>query len=41
MLQLPERVEFVESIPLTKIGKADKKMLREDIVKRLDRDHKG
>lgn len=41
VLQLPERVEFVESIPLTKIGKADKKMLREDIVRRLERDRKG
>jgi 2,3-dihydroxybenzoate-AMP ligase/mycobactin salicyl-AMP ligase len=35
VLQLPERVEVVESIPLTKVGKADKKALREDIKKRM------
>ena len=35
VLQLPERIEFVDSIPLTKVGKADKKTLREDIKKRL------
>jgi 2,3-dihydroxybenzoate-AMP ligase/mycobactin salicyl-AMP ligase len=35
MLQLPERIEFVESIPLTKVGKADKKALREDIRERM------
>ena len=35
VLQLPERIEFVESIPLTNIGKPDKKVLREDIQKRL------
>jgi non-ribosomal peptide synthetase component E (peptide arylation enzyme) len=35
VLQLPERVEFIESIPLTKIGKADKKALKEDIKKKL------
>lgn len=35
VLQLPERIEFVDSIPLTKVGKADKKALREDIKKRL------
>ena len=35
VLQLPERVEFIESIPLTKVGKADKKALKEDIKKRL------
>lgn len=35
VLQLPERIEFVGSIPLTKIGKADKKALREDIKRRL------
>ncbi len=36
VLQLPERVEFIESIPLTKIGKVDKKVLKEDIKKRLE-----
>jgi 2,3-dihydroxybenzoate-AMP ligase len=35
VLQLPERIEFVESIPLTKVGKIDKKVLREDIKKRM------
>jgi 2,3-dihydroxybenzoate-AMP ligase len=37
VLQLPERVEFTGAIPLTNIGKADKKKLREDIQKRLGR----
>jgi 2,3-dihydroxybenzoate-AMP ligase/mycobactin salicyl-AMP ligase len=35
VLQLPERIEFIEEIPLTKVGKADKEALREDIRKRL------
>ena len=35
VLQLPERLEFIESIPLTKIGKADKKILKEDIKMKL------
>ena len=35
VLQLPERIEFIDSIPLTKVGKADKRALREDIKKRL------
>jgi len=35
VLQLPERIEFVDEIPLTKVGKADKKALVEDIKKRL------
>jgi len=34
-LQLPERIEFIDEIPLTKAGKHDKKVLREDIKKRL------
>jgi len=34
VMQLPERIEFVSAIPLTKIGKADKKMLREDIIRK-------
>lgn len=33
--QLPERVEFIDSLPLTKVGKADKKALKEDIKKKL------
>jgi non-ribosomal peptide synthetase component E (peptide arylation enzyme) len=36
VLQLPERLEFIDAIPLTKIGKADKKVLKEDIRKRLE-----
>ena len=35
VLQLPERLEVIESIPLTKIGKADKKILKEDIKRKL------
>ncbi len=33
--QLPERIEFVESLPATKVGKIDKKALRDDIKKKL------
>jgi len=35
VMQLPERVEFIEKIPLTNIGKVDKKALKEDIGKKL------
>ncbi len=35
VMQLPERVEFIDSIPLTGVGKADKKALKEDIKKKL------
>ena len=35
VLQLPERLEIIEKIPLTNIGKADKKVLKEDISKKL------
>jgi non-ribosomal peptide synthetase component E (peptide arylation enzyme) len=35
VLQLPERIEFVDSLPLTNVGKLDKKALREDIRKRI------
>lgn len=35
VLQLPERIEVIGSMPLTNIGKMDKKALREDIKKRL------
>lgn len=34
--QLPERIEFIEALPATKVGKVDKKALREDIKKRLE-----
>lgn len=33
--QLPERIEFVNELPVTKVGKVDKKALREDIARRL------
>jgi len=35
VLQLPERIEFMDSLPLTKANKVDKKPLREDIKKKL------
>jgi 2,3-dihydroxybenzoate-AMP ligase/mycobactin salicyl-AMP ligase len=35
MFQLPERIEFIDEIPLTTAGKHDKKILREDIKRRL------
>jgi non-ribosomal peptide synthetase component E (peptide arylation enzyme) len=35
VLQLPERIEFIDAIPLTNVGKADKKALKEDIKKKL------
>jgi non-ribosomal peptide synthetase component E (peptide arylation enzyme) len=34
--QLPERVEFVTELPMTKVGKIDKKALREDIAEKLE-----
>ncbi|MBN2238430.1 MAG: AMP-binding protein [Dehalococcoidales bacterium] len=34
VLQLPEVIEFIDKIPLTNIGKPDKKALREDYAKR-------
>jgi len=34
-LLIPERFEFVESLPLTEAGKHDKKALRKDIAKKL------
>lgn len=36
VMQLPERTEFVESIPTTGVGKADKKILKQDIAKKLN-----
>jgi len=35
VLQLPERLEVIDALPLTKVGKCDKKALREDIKMRL------
>ena len=37
VLQLPERVELVRRIPQTKVGKADKKALQDDIRRRIER----
>ncbi len=36
VLQLPERVELVDELPMTKVGKVDKKALREDIKKKVE-----
>jgi non-ribosomal peptide synthetase component E (peptide arylation enzyme) len=36
VLQLPERLVVVETLPRTEIGKIDKKALREDIRKRIE-----
>jgi 2-hydroxy-7-methoxy-5-methyl-1-naphthoate---CoA ligase len=33
--KLPERLEIVETLPMTKVGKIDKRALREDIATRL------
>ena len=35
VMQLPERIEIIDKIPLTGVGKADKKVLKEDIRKKL------
>jgi 2-hydroxy-7-methoxy-5-methyl-1-naphthoate---CoA ligase len=35
----PERLIVVESIPMTAVGKADKKALRADVALRLEREH--
>jgi 2,3-dihydroxybenzoate-AMP ligase len=34
--KLPERLELVDSFPMTEVGKIDKKGLREDIAKKLE-----
>ena len=36
VLQLPERIEFIGTMPVTKAEKIDKKALREDIEKKLE-----
>ncbi|HLA82979.1 MAG TPA: AMP-binding protein, partial [Thermoleophilia bacterium] len=36
VLQLPERIEFIEAMPYTAAQKFDKNALREDIVKKLE-----
>ncbi|CAB1060767.1 Long-chain-fatty-acid--CoA ligase (EC [Olavius sp. associated proteobacterium Delta 1] len=35
VLHLPERIEFVETMPLTKTGKVDKRFLTEDINRKI------
>lgn len=35
VLQLPERIEFIDRIPLTKVGKVDKRALQQDLKRRL------
>jgi non-ribosomal peptide synthetase component E (peptide arylation enzyme) len=35
VLQLPERIEFIEAMPFTKAEKVDKKFLKEDIERKL------
>jgi non-ribosomal peptide synthetase component E (peptide arylation enzyme) len=37
VLQLPERIEFISHMPLTSIGKTDKKNLQEDIINKMGR----
>jgi non-ribosomal peptide synthetase component E (peptide arylation enzyme) len=34
--QLPERIEIVDELPMTKVGKVDKKTLREDIRQKIE-----
>jgi 2,3-dihydroxybenzoate-AMP ligase len=38
VLQLPERVEFISRMPLTNVGKIDKKKLLEDIKEKLEKE---
>jgi 2,3-dihydroxybenzoate-AMP ligase/mycobactin salicyl-AMP ligase len=40
VLQCPERIEIIEGLPMTKVGKVDKKSLREDIRKKLEQEEK-
>jgi non-ribosomal peptide synthetase component E (peptide arylation enzyme) len=35
VLQFPERIEFIEDMPLTKAEKVDKKVLIEDIKRKV------
>jgi 2,3-dihydroxybenzoate-AMP ligase len=36
VLQLPERIEFIDAMPYTGVQKVDKKSLRKDIEKKLE-----
>lgn len=40
VLQLPERIEVIEELPMTKVGKVDKKGLRDDIKEKLENEGK-
>ncbi len=40
-LLIPERFEFVDILPLTEAGKHDKKALREDIKRKLEKQERG
>jgi 2,3-dihydroxybenzoate-AMP ligase/mycobactin salicyl-AMP ligase len=35
VLQLPERIEFIDAMPYTGAQKTDKRFLQEDIAKKL------
>jgi non-ribosomal peptide synthetase component E (peptide arylation enzyme) len=41
VLLLPERLEIVDSLPLTGMGKVDKKVLRKDIESKLVEERKS
>jgi 2,3-dihydroxybenzoate-AMP ligase len=38
VLCLPERLEIISEIPLTPVGKMDKKQLREEIRRKIERE---
>jgi len=38
VLQLPERLELIDELPMTKVGKVDKKGLREVIKKKMEQE---
>jgi len=40
VLYLPERIEIIDEIPLTNVGKVDKKRLREEIKEKLKKEGK-
>ena len=40
VLQLPERIEFVDNMPMTEAGKTNKELLKEDIKKKLIKEGK-
>jgi len=41
VLQLPERIEIIDEIPMTKVGKVDKKLLREIIKRKMEQEGKA